>query len=95
MEEVGFHDVDVLPVLAGEHRIGAVDAPGKQGHALVGDLGTVERADAEAHEVVGLEELRQDHAAVEGSEGGAVANRAVILDEAHEAGVLDAVGLGG
>jgi hypothetical protein len=43
----------------------------------------------------GLHQLRHDHLAIEGREGGVVDVGAVVVAKANEAGVLDAVALGG
>ena len=92
---VRVHQVDVLVVLPRQHGIEPVDLAREECEALVADLGAVQGADLEVQEVVGLEDLRQDHLAVEGGVGGVVADRAVVVVELDEAGVLDAVGLGG
>ena len=95
MGHVGVHQVDVLVVLPGEHRVLPVDHPGEEGEPLVPDLRPVQGAHLEVEEVLGLEHLRQGHPAVVGGVGGVVADPAVVVGEPDEPGVLDPVGLGG
>ena len=90
---VGEHDEEVLVVLPREHRVAAVDAAGEKRHALVLHGAAIEREHAEMQEVLRLDELRQDGASVVGGVGGVIHDRAVVLGEADEAGVLDAVAL--
>ncbi len=94
VQHVRVHQIDVLVVLPREHRVQPPNLAGEQREALVPHLGAVERADPEPQEVVGLEDLRQDHLAVERGVGRVVADRAVVVEELDEPGVLDAVGLG-
>ena len=68
---------------------------GNSAKPLLRTSGPFESADLEVQEVVGLEDLGQDDLAVEGGVGCVIADRAVVLVELDEAGVLDAVGLGG
>ena len=93
VDVVGKHQVDVLVVLAGEHGIEAVDLPGEQGHAFVLGGRTVQGDEPKEEEVGGLHQFRHDHLAIEGGEGGVVDVGAVIVLEADEAGVFDAVAL--
>ena len=66
------HDEQVLLVLARQHRVVAVNAPGEQRHALVLHRRTVQGQHPEVVEVLGLDELGQDRVAVEGGVGGVV-----------------------
>ena len=75
MRVVGEHDEEVLVVLPREHGVAAVDAPREERHAFVLHRAAVEREDAEGEEVVRLDELRQDDAAVVGGVGGVVRRR--------------------
>ena len=54
---------------------------------------TVQGDEPKAEEVRSLHQLRQDHLAIEGGEGGVVDVGAVIVLETDEPGVLDAVAL--
>ena len=95
MQMVGEHHVDVLVVLPAEHRVVAVDLAREQRHAFVLHGRAVQRDELEVQKVRRLDELRQDHLAVVGGVGGVVGLRAVLVLEADEAGVLDAVALRG
>ena len=90
---VGEHEVDVDPVLPAEHGVVAVDFPREEGEALVGDGGAVQCAGVEGAEVGGGDNLREDVRPVVGRVGRVVGDLAVIIGEADEAGVLDAVAL--
>ena len=57
--------------------------------------GPVEGDEFEVQEVPRFDELRQDHLAVVGGVSGVIRLRAVLVLEADEAGVLDAIALGG
>ncbi len=89
------HDEEVLVVLPRQHRVVAIDLPGKERHAFVLHGSTVEGEYPEVLEILGLDELRQDGMSVVGRVGGVVQHRPVVLREAHEAGVFDAVALVG
>ena len=95
MDVVGKHDVDVLVVLAGEHGIGAVDFPGKEGHAFVFGGRTIQGDEPKKEEVRSFYQLRHDHFAIEGSEGGVVNVSAVIVLETNKPCVLNTVPLRG
>ena len=88
---VGKHEVEVLVVLSRDHRVAAVDAAGEERHAFVFHGAPVEREHAEVLEIARLDELRQDDAAVVCRVGRVIDDAPVVLDEADEAGVLDAV----
>ena len=87
------HKVNVFAILSAEHGVLAVDFSGEKSEAFVADGRAVERADGKLAEVARVDHLRQDDVAVVGRVGGHVGGRAVVLDEGHEAGVLDAVHL--
>src|SRR5437016_2064047 len=72
VDVIGKHDVDVLVVLAGEHGIEAVDFLRKEGHAFVFDGGTIQSNESKEEEIRSFYQLRHDHFAIEGSEGGVV-----------------------
>ena len=93
--QVGIHQEDVLVVLPRQHRVEAVDLAREEGKTLILHHGAVQGAHLEMEEVVGLEDLGENHLAVERGVSGIVADRAVLVMERHEAGVFDAVGLGG
>ena len=86
MEHVGVHQVDVLVVLRESMAILAVDLPREQSEALVAHLRAVQGAEPETEEVLGLEQLGQDHLAVVGRVGGVVANAAVVISETRRTG---------
>ncbi len=87
------HQEEVFVVLPRDHRVAAVDAPREERHAFVLHGAAIERDGAEAQEIAGLEQLREDRAAIVGGVSGVVDDAAVVLDEADEARVLHAVAL--
>ena len=95
MNVVGEHDENVLVVLAREHGVVAVDFAREQRHAFVLHGGAVERDELEMNEVRRLQQLRQDDLAVVSGVGRVVGEAAVVVLEADEARVLDAVALAG
>ena len=95
MDVVGEHQEDVLVVLAREHGVLAVDLAREQRHALVLHGGAVERAEFEMDKVRRLQQLRQRDLAVVSGVGRVVGEAAVVVLEADEARVLDAVALAG
>src|SRR5207248_1227936 len=70
-----------------------VDASGKERHALILHGVAVKCQYAEVKEVLRLDKLWQDGAAIVSSIGRGVYYRAVIIREAHEARVFNAVAL--
>ena len=94
MDVVGKHQVDVLVVLAGEHGIEAADLPGEDRHAFVFGGRAIQGNESKVEEVGSLHQFRHDDPAIEGGEGRVVDVGAVVVLEANEAGVLDAVALG-
>jgi hypothetical protein len=89
------HQVDVLIVLAGEHGVEAIDFPGEESHAFVLSGRTVQGDKPKEKEIRSLHQLRQDHLAIEGGEGGVVDAGSVIVLETDEPGVFDTVALRG
>ncbi len=69
----------------------AVDPAGEQGHTLVGGRRAEQGRHGEGEEVVRCQQLLGDDGAVERGVGRLVGDAAVVIDEAYEAGVLDAV----
>ena len=92
-ELVRLHELQVLAVQPGEHRVAAGDAAREQRHALVAHGVAAHRQEAEAPEILGAQQLRRDLLPRIGRVGGVVGDAAVVLDEAHEADVLDPVAL--
>ena len=95
VQHVGIHEVNIFAVLPREHGVIAVDSPRKQSQAFVADLGAIERADAEAQEIVGLEQFGQRYPAVEGSVRGVIMDGAIVVVKLHKARVFNAVELRG
>src|ERR1700687_3135527 len=94
MDIVGKHQVDVLVVLAGEHGIESADLPWEEGHAFVFGRRTIQGYESKEEEIGSLHQLRYHDPAIVGGERRVVDVRAVIVPEAGEAGILDAVALG-
>ena len=95
MDVVREHQEDVLIVLAREHGVLPVDFAREQRHALVLHGGAVERVEFEMDKVRRLQQLRQGDLAVVRGVGRVVGEAAVVVLEADEARVLDAVALAG
>ena len=94
MQIVRKHDRVVLAILARQHDVLAPDLPREQRHSLTLRLFAVQRTDLEGDEVAGLDELWQDSFPVVCGIGRVVDHAAVIVDKAHETGILDALALG-
>src|SRR4051812_15669855 len=93
MHIVGKHYVDVLVVLAGEHRIQTTDLPGENSHAFVLGGRTVQRYKPKVEEVRSFYQFGHDGSAIKGREGSVVDVGAVIVLEPGETGVLDSIAL--
>ena len=93
MDIVRKHEVDVLIILAGEHRVEAIDFPGEQSHAFVFGCRTIQSDEPKQEEVRGLHQFWKDHLAIEGCERGVIDIAAVVVLKTDEAGVFDAVAL--
>ena len=72
-----------------------IDSPRKQRESLISGRGADDRRRGEGDEVGGLQKLLSAGDTVEGRVGRVVDAGAVLVDEAHEAGVFHALGLGG
>src|SRR5690349_7562777 len=64
MQVIAIHDEQILIVLAGEHRVLAVDFAREESHALVLDGGPVECAEFEMKEIARFKKLREDEFAI-------------------------------
>ena len=93
MGMIGEHEEEVLIVLPGDHGVAPMDAAGKQCHPLVLHGAPIERERAKMQEIRGLEQLRQNGAAVIGGVSGVIEDAAIVLDETDEARVFHAVAL--
>src|SRR5436190_1208531 len=91
MRVVRKHEEQVFIILAGDHGIASVDAPGEEGHAFVLYCPSVEGESAKIKKVGGFEQLRKNRATVVGRISRVIHDAAVVLDETDEAGILHAV----
>src|ERR1700733_10593810 len=91
---VGEGDGVGLAVRSRHRGVATVYSSGEQGQTLVGRGLPDERPRGEGLEVLGLEQLLTDVGSAVGRVGGVVGDRAVVVDEANETGVLHAGLLG-
>ena len=93
MDVVRKHQVEALVILARDHREAAVDAAREERHAFVLHGVAIQRHHAEVLKIRRLDQLRQDGASIVGRVGGVIGDSPVLLTEAHETRIFDAVAL--
>ena len=88
---VGEHDEEIFIVLTREHGVTPSDAARKEGHAFILNCSAVQCENAKVKEVLRLNELRKNRAAIVCCVGRIVENAPIVFHEAHETGILDTV----
>ena len=89
------HYVNILVVLPRQHVVKTLNFSREHRHALVLHRGTIKGADLEMEEILGLQQLRKECAAVIGRIRGVIDRRLVSTLKANKPRVLDSITLAG